>query len=107
MIHRRSRVCRRAVGARRPGARPRGMLAAVGWSSQSAHRADADYLRSAYETYRSMQRSSPFASLRWQYLGPINLSGRATDVAVADRGSSRRIYAGYATSGIWQSDDIG
>ena len=74
---------------------------------QSAHRADADYLRSAYETYRSMQRSSPFASLGWQYLGPINFSGRATDIAVADRGSSRRIYAGYATSGVWQSDDNG
>ena len=102
MIHRRSRVWRRAAVAGLLA-----MLTAVGLSSQSAHRADADYLRSAYETYRSMQRSSPFASLRWQYLGPINLSGRATDVAVADRGSSRRIYAGYATSGIWQSDDNG
>jgi hypothetical protein len=102
MIHRRSCVWRRAAVAGLLA-----MLTAAGLSSQSAHRADADYLRSAYETYRSMQRSSPFASLRWQYLGPINLSGRATDVAVADRGSSRRIYAGYATSGIWQSDDNG
>ena len=58
MIHRRSRVCRRAAVAGLLA-----MLAAVGLSSQSAHRADADYLRSAYETYRSMQRSSPFASL--------------------------------------------
>ena len=102
MIHRRSRVWRRPAVAGLIA-----MLTAVGLSSQSAHRADADYLRSAYETYRSMQRLSPFSSLRWQYLGPINLSGRATDVAVVDRGSSRRIYAGYATSGIWQSDDNG
>ena len=102
MIHRRSRVWRRATVAGLFA-----MLTAIGLSSQSAHRADADYLRSAYETYRSMQHSTPFSSLRWQYLGPINLSGRATDIAVADRGSSRRIYAGYATSGIWQSDDNG
>jgi photosystem II stability/assembly factor-like uncharacterized protein len=102
MGHRRSRVWRRPAVA--------GMLATLivaGLIGQSAQRADADYLRAAYETYRSMQRSSPYASLKWQYLGPINLSGRATDIAVADRASSRRIYAAYATSGVWQSDDLG
>ncbi len=82
-------------------------LGAAGLMGQSARRADADYLRAAYDTYRSMQRSSPYSALKWQSLGPTNLSGRATDIAVADRGSSRRIYAGYATSGIWQSDDNG
>ena len=102
MGHRHGRVWRRAAVV--------GMLATLtvaGVRSQSAQRADADYLRAGYETYRSMQRSSPHATLTWQYLGPINLSGRATDIAVADRGSSRRIYAGYATSGVWQSDDHG
>ena len=54
-----------------------------------------------------MQRSSPYASLRWQSLGPTNISGRATDIAVVDRGAARRIYAAYATSGIWQTDDNG
>jgi photosystem II stability/assembly factor-like uncharacterized protein len=83
------------------------IVAATGASGQSARRADAEYLRNAYDTYRSRQRSSPYAPLTWQYLGPTNLSGRATDIAVAERGSSRRIYAGYATSGIWQSDDSG
>jgi photosystem II stability/assembly factor-like uncharacterized protein len=83
------------------------IVAAAGATGQSARRADAEYLRNAYDTYRSMQRSSPYAPLTWQYLGPTNLSGRATDIAVAERGSSRRIYAGYATSGVWQSDDTG
>jgi len=82
-------------------------LAVAGAAGQSARHADAEYLRTAYDQYRSMQRSSPYASVKWQYLGPTNLSGRATDIAVADRGSSRRIYAGYATSGVWQSDDHG
>ena len=72
-----------------------------------SRRFDADELRAAYDSYRSMQRSSPYASLRWQFLGPTNLSGRATDIAVVDRGTSRRIYAAYATSGVWQTDDNG
>ncbi|MBW8895728.1 MAG: hypothetical protein JF613_06045, partial [Acidobacteria bacterium] len=70
-------------------------------------RVDADALRAAYDTYASLQRSSPYASLKWQTLGPTNISGRATDIAVVDRNGSRRIYAGYATSGVWASDDNG
>ena len=73
----------------------------------STVRADADYARAAYDSYRSMLQSSPYRSLRWQYLGPTNISGRATDVAVADRGAARRIYAAYATSGVWKTDDDG
>ncbi len=80
---------------------------AGGPGAQGPRRADAEYLRTAYDTYRSMARSSPYAGVPWQYLGPTNISGRATDVAVADRGPSRRIYAGYATSGVWQTDDNG
>jgi len=75
--------------------------------SAQARRADADFLRAAYESYLSMQRSSPYASLKWQSLGPTNISGRATDIAVAERSGTRRIYAGYATSGIWATDDHG
>ncbi len=75
--------------------------------AQAPRRADAEYLRTAYDSYRSMARSSRYAGVPWQYLGPTNISGRATDIAVADRGSTRRIYAGYATSGVWQTDDNG
>ena len=75
--------------------------------AQSPRRTDADDLRSGYETYRSMQQSSPYAGIPWQYLGPTNISGRATDIAVADRGAARRIYAAYATSGVWATDDNG
>src|SRR5829696_5179967 len=69
--------------------------------------ADAEYLRKAYDTYRAMQTSSPHANVPWQYLGPKNISGRATDIAVADRSAGRRIYVGYATSGVWKTDDDG
>jgi photosystem II stability/assembly factor-like uncharacterized protein len=70
-------------------------------------RADAEYARKAYDSYRAMRQASPYRTLRWQHLGPTNISGRATDIAVADRGSSRRIYVGYATSGVWVTDDNG
>jgi photosystem II stability/assembly factor-like uncharacterized protein len=80
---------------------------AVSTGAQGPRRADAEYLRTAYDAYRKMQSGSPYASINWQYLGPTNISGRATDIAVADRGASRRIYAAYATSGVWATDDNG
>ena len=75
--------------------------------AQPPVKADAAYLLKAYDTYRSMAASSPYRALSWQYLGPTNISGRATDIAVADRGGSRRIYVAYATSGVWKTDDSG
>jgi photosystem II stability/assembly factor-like uncharacterized protein len=75
--------------------------------AQSAPRANAEFLRSAYDTYRAMERSSPYRSLSWSFLGPTNISGRSTATAVADRNGQRRIYAAYATSGVWKTDDNG
>jgi photosystem II stability/assembly factor-like uncharacterized protein len=69
--------------------------------------ADAEYAREAYDAYRAMRESSPYRTLSWQYLGPTNVSGRATDIAVADTQSGRRIYAAYASSGVWKTDDDG
>ena len=54
-----------------------------------------------------MARSSPYRTIPWQYLGPTNVSGRSTDIAVADRAGARRIYAAYATGGLWKTDDNG
>lgn len=79
----------------------------VGLRAQTPAKADAEYLRQAYDTYRSMRESSPYRQVPWQYTGPTNISGRGTDIAVADTGTSRRIYAAYATSGVWKSDDNG
>jgi photosystem II stability/assembly factor-like uncharacterized protein len=75
--------------------------------AQPSVKADAEYLRAGYVSYRSMAESSPYRAIAWQYLGPTNISGRATDIAVADRAGSRRIYAAYATSGVWKTDDNG
>ncbi|HET9370198.1 MAG TPA: hypothetical protein VFO19_08110, partial [Vicinamibacterales bacterium] len=74
--------------------------------AQAPAQADAEFLRTAYDTYRSMVTSSPHKA-NWSYLGPTNVSGRSTDVAVADKNGQRRIYVAYATSGIWKTDDNG
>jgi photosystem II stability/assembly factor-like uncharacterized protein len=75
--------------------------------AQAPARADAEYLRRAYDTYRTMRESSPYRDIPWQYAGPTNISGRATDIAVSGDGAARRIYVAYATSGVWKSDDNG
>ena len=79
----------------------------AGLRAQAPSGADAEFLRKAYDTYRTMQTSSPYASVPWQYLGPKNISGRATDIAVAEMNGGRRIYVAYATSGLWKTDDDG
>ena len=76
-------------------------------AQQPPARADAEFARKAYDAYRGLQESSSYKAIPWQYLGPTNISGRATDIAVADRGGARRIYSAYATSGVWKTDDDG
>ena len=80
---------------------------ALASEARQAPKADAEYLRRAYETYTSMRKTSPFQKQTWQFLGPTNITGRATDIAVADRDGKRAIYAGFATSGVWKTDDDG
>jgi photosystem II stability/assembly factor-like uncharacterized protein len=54
-----------------------------------------------------MKRLSPFRDLQWSYLGPTNVGGGALDVAVADRGASRRLYVVHRSGGVAKSDDYG
>lgn len=55
-----------------------------------------------------MKAASPFKDLKWQYIGPTNISGRCTDVeAVSPRGKSYTIWVGSATGGVWKSTDFG
>ncbi|HEX6323144.1 MAG TPA: hypothetical protein VFZ36_05410 [Vicinamibacterales bacterium] len=61
----------------------------------------------AWDAHKAMTARSPYRSMTWSYVGPTNISGRIADVAVADRGSSRRLYAGSCCGGVWASDDLG
>ena len=61
----------------------------------------------AWDAHAALAQSSPYRSMDWSYIGMTNISGRIADVAVADRGSSRRLYAGSCCGGVWASDDLG
>ena len=55
-----------------------------------------------------MKKASPFKDLKWQFLGPTNISGRVTDVAVVTpRGKSYTIYVATATGGLWKTENEG
>ncbi len=55
-----------------------------------------------------MKANSPFRDMKWQYLGPTNISGRCTDVeAISPRGGNYTIWVGSATGGVWKSVNEG
>ena len=55
-----------------------------------------------------MKENSPYKNLKWQYIGPTNISGRCTDVeAVSPRGANYIIWVGSATGGVWKSENEG
>ena len=61
----------------------------------------------AWDAHQALAAASPYKGVSWSYLGPTNISGRMTDVAVADHGPKRRLYAGSCAGGVWKSDDLG
>lgn len=83
------------------------------------HRAGAQELRpddrmsaterlERFPLHRAMVETSPFAALHWQRLGPTNISGRVTDVAVAEpRGETYAMYVGGASGGVWKTENEG
>jgi len=61
-----------------------------------------------YETHERMREISDFKELHWQFIGPTNISGRATDVeAVGPKGQSYTIWVATASGGVWKSINEG
>ncbi|MGE5361557.1 MAG: VPS10 domain-containing protein [Bacteroidales bacterium] len=61
-----------------------------------------------FEAHKTMAGQTPFKDLKWQFIGPTNVSGRVIDVAVATpRGKFYTIYAATATGGLWKTDNDG
>ena len=61
-----------------------------------------------FDEHRAKVAESPFRSLSWQHLGPTNISGRVTDVAVAEpRGDTYTMYVGAAAGGVWKTVNEG
>ena len=77
--------------------------------AQTPPEADAEFLRHAYDTLHVDAAGVAVPSRRpGRTSGPTNISGRATDIAVADtRRPARASTPRYATSGVWKTDDNG
>lgn len=61
-----------------------------------------------FSVYQEMKAASAFKELKWQFLGPKNISGRCTDVAVvAPKGKNYTIYVATASAGVWRSVNEG
>ncbi|HSA95292.1 MAG TPA: hypothetical protein VLJ16_04525, partial [Acidobacteriota bacterium] len=61
-----------------------------------------------FEEYQAMKAASKFKDLKWQFLGPTNVSGRVTDVAVVTpKGKSYTIYVASASGGVWKTENEG
>ena len=78
----------------------------VAIAAQSS-KGDFDSHLAAWDAHQTLAAASPYKGLSWSNLGPTNISGRMTDVAVADHGSARRLYSGSCAGGVWKSDDLG
>jgi len=65
---------------------------------------DGAFRLKAFQQHQALAEASPFKTLEWQFLGPRNISGRCTDVAVlTPRGRSYAIFVGTASGGLWKS----
>ena len=61
-----------------------------------------------YDAYQEMVKGSPFKALNWSHIGPTNVSGRSTDIAVVTpRGQSYTIYVATASGGVWKTVNEG
>ena len=61
-----------------------------------------------FEDYKAMQGASKFKDLKWQFVGPTNISGRVTDVAVvAPKGRNYTVYVASASGGVWKTENEG
>jgi photosystem II stability/assembly factor-like uncharacterized protein len=57
-----------------------------------------------FEQHQAMKQTSPFRDQQWQFLGPTNISGRVTDVAVVSpKGKSYALYVATASGGVWKT----
>jgi photosystem II stability/assembly factor-like uncharacterized protein len=63
---------------------------------------------SGFAAHQEMAKNSPFAGLNWSHIGPTNVSGRCTDIAVVSpKGKNYTIYVAAASGGVWKTDNEG
>ena len=61
-----------------------------------------------FELYKQMAESSQYKDIEWQFVGPLNVSGRCTDIeVVAPKGENYTIYVASASGGVWKTENEG
>ncbi|MBC8404036.1 MAG: hypothetical protein H8E15_02325 [Planctomycetes bacterium] len=61
-----------------------------------------------FADHQRLQESPDLADRRWHFLGPTNVSGRVTDVAVTTpRGKTYTVYIATASGGVWKTSNEG
>ncbi len=61
-----------------------------------------------FDKFTGMKSASSFKDLKWQFLGPTNISGRCTDaVVVQPKGKNYTVYVGTASGGVWKTENEG
>ena len=77
-------------------------------AAEAARRTTPEARQAGYDRHLRLTEESPYGDMKWQFLGPTNISGRVTDVAVeAPRGKSYAIYAATASGGVWKTVNEG
>jgi photosystem II stability/assembly factor-like uncharacterized protein len=61
-----------------------------------------------FDAHRQMIENSPYKQQSWYHIGPINVSGRCTDIAVVTpKGKNFTIYVATASGGVWKTVNEG
>jgi photosystem II stability/assembly factor-like uncharacterized protein len=61
-----------------------------------------------FDQHKAMKEQSPFKDLKWRFIGPADLGGRCTDIAVPLAGNRRNVfYIAAATGGLWKTTNAG
>ncbi|MBD3413819.1 MAG: hypothetical protein GF421_05235, partial [Candidatus Aminicenantes bacterium] len=61
-----------------------------------------------FSKHLEMKETSKFKDLKWWHIGPTNVSGRCTDIAVVQpKGDNYTIYVGSASGGVWKTVNEG
>ena len=87
-----------------------GLAGAVGQTAKPrpSRSTDARLRVDGFAQYGKMLQASRFKDLKWQWIGPKNVSGRIIDVAVvAPKGKNYVIYAATASGGLWKTENEG
>ncbi|NIM59426.1 MAG: hypothetical protein GTO16_10855 [Candidatus Aminicenantes bacterium] len=75
---------------------------------QRVHSTDPALRMKWFSQHVEMKKNTPFKDLKWQHLGPKNVSGRSTDIAVVTpKGKNYTIYVATASGGVWKTDNEG